>query len=97
VLRPYKCKHEIKCDHCDLLYTKPHYKILFEGKKLVYFEVENKKDKEIICHGCFFNYLNKISNSKKKKKPFNINFVNGRKKTEMEILPFKEVGDLFEL
>jgi|TARA_Y100000310_G_scaffold315551_1_gene366238 hypothetical protein len=96
VLRPYRCKQETKCSHCDLSYTKSHYKILFEGRKLVYFEIENKKEKDIICHGCFFNFLNKMSKSKKRKS-FNIRFVNGHKKSKMEILPTLEINDLFGL
>ena len=97
VLRPYRCKHEIKCEHCDLSYTKPHYKILFEGRKLVYFEIKDKGDAKIICHGCFFNFLNKVSQSMKRKKSFNINFINGHKKSKMEILPTEEIRDIFGL
>lgn len=93
VKRPYKCSKEVCCSSCGLEYTKPHYKILFDRKKLVYFDIKQKNNikPKTICHTCFFKYINKISKSKKN--PYQIQFINGKKKSLMEISPFKQVKD----
>lgn len=93
VIRPYRASKEVCCKNCNLTYSKPHYKVLFDNHKLVYFQItepakaKGKKGtvkEEIICHECFFHYL--VSRSKiKKGGVFFIRFVDGKKDRIMEI------------
>jgi len=89
VIRPYRVRKEICCGDCGLDYSKQHYKVLFEGKKLCYFEVKETADSDpdlmsVICHDCFFGHL--VSNSKAAKGgKFEIIFKDGNKKQIMEI------------
>ena len=87
VIRPYRVRKEIACGDCGIDYPKPHYKVLFEGKKLCYFDVkESKKSKKssIVCHDCFFRHL--VANSKAAQGGcFEIIFKDGNKKQIMEI------------
>lgn len=93
VIRPYRAPKEACCKNCNLTYSKPHYKVLFENQKLVYFNIieslktkDKKKSAEgaTICHECFFNYL--VSKSKiKKGGNFLIRFIDGKKDRIMEI------------
>ncbi len=94
VLRPYKCAKEVSCGNCGIDYPKPHYKILFERKKIAYFDVSKGKKTTTICHGCLFKFINKISRTKKS--TYKISFINGRKKSLMEIQPFKD-DEAFDL
>jgi hypothetical protein len=87
VIRPYRVRKQIGCGDCGLDYSKLHYKVLFEGKKLCYFEVkESKRSKKLstICHDCFFRHL--VANSKAADGgKFEIEFKDGNKKQIMEI------------
>jgi hypothetical protein len=87
VIRPYRVRKEICCDDCGLDYSKLHYKVLFEGRKLCYFDVKKSKkskDSSTICHDCFFRHL--VANSKLEKGGvFEIEFKDGNKKQIMEI------------
>jgi|ETNmetMinimDraft_5_1059913.scaffolds.fasta_scaffold132658_1 hypothetical protein len=87
VIRPYRVRKDICCDDCGLDYSKAHYKVLFEGKKLCYFDVKaskKAKNSPIICHDCFFRHL--VDNSKAAKGgKFEIQFKDGNKKQIMEI------------
>ena len=87
VIRPYRVRKQICCGDCGLDYPKVHYKVLFEGKKLCYFDVkESKKSKKssTICHDCFFRHLVRNSKAVDGGK-FEVEFKDGNKKQIMEI------------
>jgi hypothetical protein len=46
------------CDGCSLAYSRKHYQVLYDGKKLVYFllypDWQKKSRKFFLCHDCFY-------------------------------------------
>jgi hypothetical protein len=57
----------IVCDKCKLEYSKEHYKILFENKKLGYFLFPHPEDApaiDLLCHDCLFKNLKKYTKGK---------------------------------
>ena len=62
VLRPYTKKVEDKilvCKTCNISYSRKDYKILYDNKKIAYFNFYmNKKRKPLLlCHHCFTKVL----------------------------------------
>jgi len=65
VLRPYTKKVEDKilvCKTCNISYSRKDYKILYDNKKIAYFNFYmNKKRKPLLlCHHCFTKVLMRI-------------------------------------
>lgn len=61
----------IECDDCGIRYNKEDYQTLFDSKKIVYFYIpadeESPSDEDftfdvILCYGCLFKYLKKVTN-----------------------------------
>ena len=63
-----KRKRVIKCldPKCSLKYSVKDYTILYENKKLMYFDASSilVKSKSIICHDCLFRHILALSGSK---------------------------------
>lgn len=67
LIRPeaLKDKRSIKCGCCDLRYSIKDYELLFEAKKLIYFDIPFlTKKKRTSCHECLRKEMLKIGKGK---------------------------------
>ncbi len=68
LIPPDEVIDKIICHNCGLEYSKNHYDVLLENKKLAYFEIihvyydtSQSFRPDCICHGCLFNLLKNAS------------------------------------
>lgn len=68
-IKPSGLGRPIVCDDCGIDYPADHYKILFDRKKIVYFDFVFPETNYLscLCHDCFFNNLKKITNGESTK------------------------------
>tara|TARA_R100001082_G_scaffold88117_1_gene54524 strand:+ start:173 stop:610 length:438 start_codon:yes stop_codon:yes gene_type:complete len=101
---------EIECDDCTLNYSLEDYKVLYKAKKLLYFYVPSHESMGhedfsfdvILCHGCLFKFIKKISEETNDKITFYIVEEGIKKKcsffpTEVEESQSKEIENMDEL
>lgn len=60
-VNPFCRKSKIKCSFCGLTYSARDYRILWEGRKVLYFKMQlpSQKRWRIVCHGCLLQVLKK--------------------------------------
>jgi len=57
-IRPTRCKgKDIRCDGCEITYSKRDYSILFKARKISYFDFL----KNTVCHDCFYKTCRRIA------------------------------------
>lgn len=50
-------KRQIKCRQCHISYSGIEYKILFEAKKIIYFNYDYANEKIKLCNCCLLQYI----------------------------------------
>ncbi len=82
VIEPKDASHQITCDDCQISYPREHYGILFERKKIIYFDFLFPKTSYLscLCHDCLFKNLKNITNGETAK----VIIYNGEKKIECD-------------
>jgi hypothetical protein len=57
-------RKRVSCATCDISYSNKSYKVLLDNYKLLFFDCYSSEFEHIsavICHDCFFNNLQKVS------------------------------------
>ena len=70
LIDPEEVAGKISCKNCSLSYSKEHYNILQENKKLgyfkitdIYYEINAVFDQSCTCHSCLFKLFKHIADS----------------------------------
>lgn len=63
LLHPYNTrKRKFRCEQCGITYTLKHYRILYDAKKISYFNLD-ESPKTIVCHQCLYDLANKTKHN----------------------------------
>jgi DNA-directed RNA polymerase subunit M/transcription elongation factor TFIIS len=103
IINPHTTRRrKFKCASCGVTYSKSDYKILYDARKIIYFEIPTKKKSEktiMICHECFYNYVVSLFSYKenRKKKFIRVTMIDGDKKYNCKFYPNRNMSFLDEM